>query len=606
MNRRSTGNRTLRPITMLAVCLLALLQPNATAAQPDIQPASGLRVFEQVDKWVRDWDLPPAGTPEANSQPVCAATITLRIGGRVIGRGTAASPDPDPTLVWRAASRAMNAANSRLTDDQDAGWEAVLREMSSRIMITLELADELIPISPNELGLPGFGYSPGSVGFAVRLGDQADAVGPGSIILKTTDPARTTCALALTLSDDPNLVLQSPVELNDQGFRFYRWVPLSIAQPTPELGGVFLDRGGRAVELSEISVRSIRDYSDRIAQHLLDRQWDGVENYGFAGTLDPVTGKVGSPFAGNFEQALGAYALLRFGNDAITPLQRECVVGARQILRELSRVEGEEVAPWDDPLGACMAIIALSEVPLELILGDPGLSELRTKSAEAIAGAYTAQGGFSSDIPRAARGLVAHALVASAKLDPKDRSTDAASAISSIYLDTPPEMLVAQMPFLAWAQIGQAGSGEVTGASQLRAMRELVWEHQLRRADLDWIDRDLAGGVVFTRSSAPLPSWSVMRPLTAIAAMLRDQRLTPGSIASGEVPAEISRLIDSVRFVRQLAAEGETLHMYSDAQDAQWGVRMALWDQRQPIETSAMALLVMLETSASLKAIGER
>jgi hypothetical protein len=606
MIRTHTGNLLLRPITILAIVVLGVVQTLSHAAQPSVEPTTGLEVFSQVEAWVRDWDLPSADTPEALSEPMRAVTVTLRLDGRVFGRGSAASADPDRMLVWRAASQAINAANAKLTQDRDAMWEAFIRDLSERIMIGIELGDELIPISQNELAMPGFGYSPGSVGFAVRLGERADAIGPGAMLLKRGDPARSVAALSLAISDDANLVMQTPSDLREQGFVFYRWVPTCIAQPAPGLGGVFLDRGGRAIDQGEVSVRSILDMGDRIAAHLLGRRWEGVEAYGFVGTLDPVMGQAASPYAGAFEQALGAYALLRYGQDATTEAQREAVIAARDVLRDLARVEPVEVTPWDDPIASCMIVIALAEMPLELILGDEDLSDLRTNSLQTLDTIYAEAVGFDPIIPGAAQGLVAHALVASAKLDPKDRTAMASSAISRVFLETPEELLVSQMPFLAWAQLEQAGDGEIPAGAALRQMRELVWDHQLVRSDLAWIDRDLAGGIVFTRSSAPLPSWSALRPLAAIASMLGREQLTPGNISSGEVPSEIGKLVGSIRFVRQLVAQGETMHMFADAESADWGVRMALWDQRMPIESSAMALLMVVETRESFDTLMSR
>jgi hypothetical protein len=588
------------------ILLLGVLAPRGLG-QASIDPETGLKVFEQLEGWVRDWDVPSVDTPGALSEPLCAAVVTLRLDGYVFGRGAASSPDPDRMLLWRASSEAFNAANSKLTQERDAMWEAFIRQLSERITITLEIGGELVPISPSERMLPGFGYSPGSVGLAVRLGDKNEAIGPESVLTRRGDPARSIVAEALALSDDNSLVLETPDRLSEQGFVFYRWKPMSIAQPAPGLGGVFLDRGGRVIAQDEISVRSIKTMSQRIATHLMNRRWDGVEKYGFVGTLDPVTGKSASAHAAPFEQALGAYALLRYGEDADTAQKREAIEAGRDVLRALGVVETREIAPWDDPIGACMSIVALGEIPLELILGDRDLNELRERSIETLDTLYSSSEGFAEGIPPAAQGLVAHALVASASLDPRDRSSLADDAISRVFLETPSELLVSQMPFLAWAELERAGAdGDIASSGALRQMRELVWEHQLKRADLDLIDRDLAGGIVFTRASAPLPSWSCLRPLAAISTMLGDERLTEGSLASGEVPMQIGRLVDSVRFVRQLVSEGETLHMYADAEGADWGVRMALWDQRMPIESSAMALLVLHETLTSFEQISER
>lgn len=601
-----------RPIIGLAytICMLLALLPGAARAgssQPSIEAQTGLALFERVDGWVRDWDVPPAESPETNSEPLSAAVVTLRLDGKVFGRGSAASPDPDPTVLWQAARRAINSANSKLTNQHDAMWEAFVKQLSERITISVELGAQLVPVSPSELTLPGFGYSPGSMGLAVRLGENADALGPESIITSRADPARSAAAMALSLSNDPNLVMQSPEQLSEQGFVFYRWVPLTLAQPAPGLGGVFTDRGGRFIQPNEITLRAIETLGDDITAHLLRRRWAGVENYGFMGTLDPVSGNNESPFAAPFEQALGAYALLRYGQDAQSEHQRDAVVAARELMRALARVEPREQEPWADPVASCMTVVALSELPLEYILGDPDLGVLRTRCLETLDTLYSTEGGFVETVPRPAHGLVAHALTASAKLDPRDRAARARSAVSRVFLDTPPELLVSQMPFLAWAQFDLLGEDEeVPTRTALRQMRELVWEHQLRRADLGWIDRDLMGGIVFTRASAPLPSWSALRPLTAIAAMLGDPRLTEGGFTSGEAPMQVGRLVESIRFVRQLTAEGELMHLYSSVEQAQWGVRMALWDQRMPIEASAMALLMLSETRASFDALSDR
>lgn len=605
MNTFNSAQSSFRLITdrmwwFVVASLLMVCAP--TYAQPKLDATKALTQYELVDRWVRDWDLPPADSPEAIGEPMCAAVVTLRLDGRVFGRGAAASPDPDPMLIWQAASEAINSANSKLTNERDAMWEAFIRELTQRITITVQLSSELLPVSPSELALPGFGYSPGSMGFAARLGERCDAIGPESLLVNRGDPARSAAALALGLSDDPSLVMQSPEALSKQGFVFYRWQPTCLTQPAPGLGAVFADRGGRVVEASEISTRSISVLADQIAEHIRGRVWEGVEDFGFTGTLDPVTGKTESVFAGPFEQALGAYALLLYGRDGVDSQQRESVVAGRDVLRALGRVEKNEPEPWADPLGACMALIALSELPLELVIGDKDMSKLRTRCIETLDGLYSPSDGFDGSLPKFSLGLVAHALAVSAKLDPRDRTSRAAAAIEQVFLETDPAQLVGQMPFLAWAQIEQVGDmGDIPTRDALRQMREMVWEHQLRRADLGWIDRDLAGGIVFTSAKAPLPSWSGLRPLAALATMLGDERLTSGSAVEGEVPMQIGRLVESIRFVRQLAVEGEIMHLYAEVEDAQWGVRMALWDQRMPIESSAMALLLLSETRESFE-----
>ncbi|MEX0875889.1 MAG: hypothetical protein WD114_00380 [Phycisphaerales bacterium] len=588
----------------LLVALVALTTP--APAQPTIPAGQAIETFNRVQQWVRDWDMPARDDSSAATAPVSAAVVTLRLDGRVFGRGAAATPDPSPMLVWEAAGEAFNSAAGKLTTERDATWESSLEQLGGRITISLEIADELIPISANELAMPGFGYSPGAMGVAVRRGDRTEAIGAGSMLMRETDMARSAMALANSLAGGTDTMLRSPVELAEAGFAFYRFEPVVLAQPAPGLGAAFVDRGGRVIETSEISVRSLETLADRIAGHLIGRRWSGVERYGFTGTLDPVTGRTESNWASPFEQAISAYALLRYGQPMETAAHRHAFQTGRQVLRDLAAVEEGEAMPWEDPLGASMAVIALSQLQLVNILADDELNTLRLNALETLDRLYSDDDGFAEGVPDAAGGLIAHALASSARLDPRDRTGLARSAVRAVFLETPQTALVTQMPFLGWAELELAGEEEVPASSALQAMRELVWEHQLRRSDLSWSDRDLSGGIVFTGARAPLPSWVSMRPLAFIASMLGDERLTPGSAASGEVPAEIGRMIDSLRFVRQLVAEGEIMHLYSAHDRAHWGVRMALWDQRMPVEVDAMALLVLTETLESIERISAR
>lgn len=598
---------SMRPIIILIWLTLVCGGPGIARAQPTMPIDQSFEAYNTLQGWVRAWEMPEAGTSESRTAPVCAAVVTLRVDGHVFGRGGAASPDPSPTLVWEAAKQAIDSASNRLTSERDAMWEAYIKQLSARITISLELTDKLVPVSSSELELPGFGYSPGVRGVAVRRGEQTRVTGTESMLMRETDLAQSAMALANAISGAGDTVLKSPRELAAAGYSFYRFEPLVLAQPAPGLGPVFTDRGGRVVESSEITTGSIDALAERVAGHLMSRRWSGVERYGLTGTLDPVTGTVESKSASPFEQAISAYALLRYGGDGLSKPRQAAVVAGREILGDLAVVELSETKPWEDPVGASMTVIALSRLPLDMILRDKELDDLRLRCLEQLDTLYSEKSGFAPALPEPAWGLVAHALVCSAAIDPRDRTALAKSAIGRAFLGSAPGALAAQMPFLAWAQLEQAGKGgEIPTRQALTAMRDTVWEHQLHRNDLSWSDRDLAGGIVFTSAKAPLPSWVTMRPLAALATMMGDERLTPGDAGSGEVPTQITRVTDSVRFVRQLCAQGPIMHLYSADEDARWGVRMALWDQRMPVEVDAMALLVLGETQQSFASIMER
>jgi hypothetical protein len=146
----------------------------------------------------------------------------------------------------------------------------------------------------------------------------------------------------------------------------------------------------------------------------------------------------------------------------------------------------------------------------------------------------------------------------------------------------------------------------VKSASALVSLRETVLDHQLRRGDLLEIDRDLLGGIVLTGADSPLPTWQSLRPMGLLASMLGDESLTPGTIRSGEVSGQMLRMLEMLRFVRQLSAGEAVTHMYTDPGLSIGGVRASLWDQQMPLTASSLALVTVCETLESMERIRGR
>ncbi len=605
-----TDNRfSLVGLLLLMLCVIAcggFINQATASEQPSMDIQQSMDAFTQIDRWVREWETPEIDHADATGAPVSVAIVTLRLDGRLLGRGLSVTGDPDTQNVWQATNRAIRSASTKLSGDRDAMWDQYIADITSRITITLEIADSLVPIPESHIELPGFGYTPGVYGVAVRRGDQLQIIGPESMLARNTDMTQSAMAISNELAGDGSLMLKDPSEIVQSGYRFYRFEPIVLAQTSERAGASFIDRGGRAIDDAEIGMKTVTELASQISDHLINRQWPGVEPYGFMGTLNPISGKSEQRFADPFKQALGAYALLRYGSTGTSKAHRQATMQGQRVLRNLSEIVDGELTPWEDPIASCMALIALSEMQLVDILGDEELNTLREHALERLGHVYSDLGGFNQAVPVAAHGIVAHALVRAALLDPKDRSVLADAAIAEIFASTPATGLAAHMPFLGWALLEQNQSDSVVHSEPIRQMRELVWEHQLTREDLDWIDRDLAGGIVFTSSSTPLPSWIGLKPIACIASMLGDERVTPGSISSGEVPVEISRLFQSVRFIKQLCVDTELMHMYASQESAQGGVRRALWDQSLSVDASAMALLSLTEMDRSFKELIKR
>ena len=100
MYTKHSSNLQAHPIILLVGFGLLLMHTLGggyaqAGSQPEMKAEEALGQYGLIDGWVRAWDLPAAESPQALGEPLCAAVVTLRLDGRVFGRGSAASPDPD-------------------------------------------------------------------------------------------------------------------------------------------------------------------------------------------------------------------------------------------------------------------------------------------------------------------------------------------------------------------------------------------------------------------------------------------------------------------------------------------------------------------------------
>lgn len=603
--RVSRPPRALALIAAVAAVLLGLPARAADLPPPD----RSLDAHARVRGWVRAWAVPQ----EASDLPaVWGAGVTLRLDGRVIARGSAmARGEASSEPIRAAAAQAVREARPKLPVPNDALADENLAGVGRQVTVSLEFYARPVPIPDAELGLPFAGCSPGAEALVVSLvRDGAEPVtlvsGVDSQLTRGVDPARDLSALATEITGDGATALRPLPELAAQGFRFERAAVVHLAMPHADAAPVFLDRGARVVGAEEIRFAALTEMADGLAAHLRSRVWPGVERYGLGGDLRVVTGAADPVAAPPFEQALAALALFRHAETAGRRGAAESRDAGVTILRDLAAVEPGEDSPWQSAPSAAMAAAALAEVDAQTLAADSELQALRARVLDTLRQAFDPVSGFTPDVPHAARGLVAWALVRAGRLDPVFTPARADAAVRAAFRDTPRGQLVAQMPFLAWAELDLHPDAEPPSAAALTETRSLVWDHQVRRADLRSIDRDLAGGVVFTRGRAVLPTWHSMRPLAAIATMLGNEHLTPGGASSGTVPGELLRLTEGLRFVRQLALTDEALFLARRPEQAAWGVRPSVWQPAASVEATALALLTTCETIDSMRAVAAR
>lgn len=566
-------------------------RPAAAPTSPEPPaPAIAMAAYRIVENWIRSGEVP---ADPVETGIVAAAAVTLRYGGEVVGRGV--DTTGDGTTLWRAAREAWREAESRLPVERDALAERNMREVAGQVAITLELSGALVPLDIAEFSEVATLLSPGLEGVAARIGDGTGAVFPGALLASGADPGKALGGLVSKLTDDPQMGVETASKLRtEHGAAFYRFRTAQLAQPRAGVLPVFLLRGGRLHPKTELSTAELRRFASGVASHLAQRRWPGVEKNGFSGTYDPVRGTFDPSIASDTDQALAAFALFRCaGTPGIDAAAAQAAQSAGLAALEALAGRSAEL----DPVAASLALGAIREyasTPADRARDQAPSFNTLAAACEASLDKIAQSG--PDAVAASQRAVIAWGLAVR-------RSPSAGEWVRRIYRETPPAELVSQMPWLGWAELTLAGpGGAVSSATALRSMRSLLWQHQLAQADLPPDSPDLEGGIVFTASKNPLPTWQAARPIAFAATMVGDPRLTE----PGEAARETARLLSSIRFLRQLAADEAAGHMYQSPPKAMWGVRAALWDQSMPLDASALTLLAVCETLSSADALSKR
>ncbi|MFT3685614.1 MAG: hypothetical protein QM783_11910 [Phycisphaerales bacterium] len=168
-------------------------------------------------------------------------------------------------------------------------------------------------------------------------------------------------------------------------------------------------------------------------------------------------------------------------------------------------------------------------------------------------------------------------------------------SVRSVMAQTPIASLPGEMPWLGWIDLSidhhlkrPAGA---KSASALREMRTLIWKHQLQSVDAGPDRQDLIGGIAVPGSPDPLPTWQTAQLVAFLGTMLGEPELT----TKAEQPGEIVRLLSAARYLRQLQVDDAMGWMCKDPVMAKGGIRIATWDQHTRTDSTAMALLAVLE-----------
>ena len=582
------------PVRALAqVAAEPATSPASPAISTDIDvhpplPRDAMEAFTAVEGWVRSLEAP---TEPVSLEGTRSACVVLRLDNRVLARGV--SVREDGTGVWEAASLAIAEAIGKIPASNDATAPLVRRETAARISISLELGGRMIPLRANGWNQIDAEVNVAMDAVAAKIViddvEHTAATFPSMMHAGGDSPTTGVARAVAEASGNPVLALPSdarstPRSLREQhGVRLFFCRVTHLAQSAPQIAPTFLYRGARLIQSSEITRDAIERWSVDLATHLA-RRYDILS---YDPTAEPTTLQPRAPLAP--ELAITIRALeQRLSRDGLTDVAREEATGAVAAMRTRLR----------DGFPKDKAISAVNAASMVLAgVGGTTDPQIQARVDDALASAVTADGEWSQSISPASRGYIAWALVERAAWYQEGEARDKAMsradrAVRAIYRDTPEGDLVAQMPWLFFAERGIARDQDaMPAAATIRNVRDLVVRHQLTASDAGEEGQDLIGGVIYTRQGAALPNAQSARAIAFLCALTGDPRVT----GADESLPQLTRSLAGIRFLRQLTMDEFSGHIAVEPRIALGGVQAAAWDPSQPIEASALSLLAACE-----------
>lgn len=603
--------------------------------------AETLAAYRVVERWVRVWSVPVEAMRAEGDEAeavrgvprVVGACVTLRLGGEVIGRGTAWSPGAvgtgvgDRRVLALATAAAMHGAEGRLRLPNDALRDEALLRAGGEAVISVEVAGPLTPIEPLTWKDVDRMLAPGLDGVAA-LGPVEPANGDGvgapaearnmpsmfpSLVLTTGGvPSRSlgsVCAQAIGPGGG-GAVLDEPKTVREKhGVRMFRFRTGHAVQTQTGADGepALLYRGARLAPWNRaMTVADLREMGVRLADHLARR----VSRRGGGG--GGGDGRIILDASGNTESdGFHAAAATAFLAQALRP-EELGFLGAAVLDGRVERaldVARNMLRGWahESKAGTVLPVEAAAAMradPVGWGLYSEAMRKGWVQKGE--------QWGFADSVGPGMRGVFAlgYGVLARRGDDQMGRARECVVMVRRAFEDVPAERLVSEMPWLGWAELeivdiandmGVERTRGVPSAVALRGMRESAWGNQLSVTDAGPDRQDMIGGIVFTEGvkeglAPPYPTWQCVRPLAFMATMLRDERLT----SKEERGRELIRLIQAMRYLRQLQVDEASAWMYADPERAFGGIRAAVWDESLPVDASSLALMCVVEVLKSL------
>ncbi len=552
--------------------------------------------FALAEQWVRRASVPDEPL-RLEASGVAAVRLTLRSEGQTVGQSTAAVDAPAngektrnvAALLAEALRGAFHAASRTLEGPKSLERQAAGLQLGATFAKTPE------PIRFDKLEALPRRLSVSRPTLAMRSGEQWAWVFPGDAIRRNA-PLRSQLSRLLSSLDLP---LQAWSRIgSEDGPELYRAEAIHLVRLSSRDEPVFLTRGDVTRPPAPVDGNRLATLQQRLVGHLRGRQRDDGD---FAGTYHPSSGQYDPPTASTRDAAIACYALARaarvpgLSEGAAVETGTAARVGVDAVAAELGDGQAAAVAPL------AAAVLAALETPGASNMKDTRDRWVRTLRAEQGDGGHFASADGRSAL--AARRVDALAAAALGRYYEKTRSEKALQAavatLKALRSDLSGGRIVRCLPWLAIAEAHLTKRGHSTKwLPTLKKTAKRLWQRQVRPLEARRGDAspDTVGGFRRPWAEDPEPTWATARSLAALARLMGSGDF----LAGADRTRWLVRAGLGARFIDQLTMRRPTVYYVRTPDAALGGTRKALWDNRLPLKTTAVALLAVAELRHTL------
>lgn len=397
-------------------------------------------------------------------------------------------------------------------------------------------------------------------------------------------------------------------------YQLYRFQVIHMVKIAPDKPAELLYRGDVLTPVKPLSGAGLADLGRDLAGHLVKRQ---LNDGHFLGMYLPSSDEFKPRLASLHDEALACYALARYATvPGLDEAEARHValtarLGLETMLEELVRVNKPISDRWG-PTEASMALMALLQTPGtgDMVQHREQLVNLLMRMIRTDGRVTTLLGPKRGEQPKVVPMYQARVAAALVMLYHRTRQPEilqkARQVLAVGWGDLKGGSPTALMPWIAYAEFDLARLDLPTvGLLKLREAAAEYWQLQIK-AEMAGEGRefglDSVGGLKMGGSIYGEPTIQSAAPLAMLGRALSVDKFVPRD-------DQVRWLLDAglgARYLHQLTMRPQSGYYLRNPGQANGGVRMSMWDNRQTLSGTAVSLLAVADIQHGIADIEQR